>query len=214
MKIYPSLIAAPQLEIKNIITLLEPYCDGFHLDIMDFHFVPNLTWGPDMINAIRSSTTSQLWVHFMVDQPSNYLKKITLNTQDIVTIHREHQQYQKLLLDIKKSGYQAGLAYNPATPLDTDINLYKTIDQIVIMSVEPGFSGQQFQPNTLEKVKQLVQLKNEHKLEFSIALDGGINLENFSTIQSAGADTCAIGSALFKKADPITILQKFKQLVA
>lgn len=198
MLIYPSLIAGDILNLQKEITILEHYCDGFHIDIMDFHFVPNLTWGPIFVNAIRLSTMRELWIHLMVDNPAAYFPLLKLNKGDIITIHREHPHHLALLEEIQSHEFLASLAYNPETPLDP-AQFYETIDHVLLMTVRPGFSGQTFMKEVLEKLEQLVSLREEHKFNFTIALDGGIRKEQLPELARSGVNAVAMGFGLFEE---------------
>lgn len=207
MNIYPSLIASDLLHLKNTITTLEPFCSGFHIDIMDFHFVPNLTWGPQFVQALRSATNKPLWIHLMVDNPVPYIPLLQASSHDLVTVHVEQKNYREALHELKSKKIKAGIAYNPSTPIIKDPELYKNLHHILLMSVEPGFSWQEFKPEVLEKIKELVTFKRQHNLNFLILLDGGIKESNLALIKNAGADGVAIGSGIFGAPDPVHQLQ-------
>jgi Pentose-5-phosphate-3-epimerase len=219
LNIYASLIAANQLKLDFYIKELAPYCAGFHLDIMDFHFVPNLTFGPDMVNAIAHATQKQLWVHLMVDEPRAYLAKLQLRTNDIISVHYEsfknHLALEMVLKDIKNMGCQASLALKPATQIDVIIPVVHLLDQVLIMSVEPGFSGQRFLPETLKKLATLTELRSQQNWGFAIGLDGGITRDTLAQIQQYPIADIVMGSALFQTPDPVTEIisvQQDKQL--
>lgn len=208
MKIYPSLIAAKTLNLEKTITDLEPWCAGFHLDIMDFHFVDNLTCGPSWVNNIRKTTNKQLWVHLMVDEPHKYFDRLNLQPQDIVSIHLENINPSALLAEIRSRGWLASLALNPATPLDNAISLLPHIDQLVLMSVNPGFSGQEFMPETFAKLEQVTHLRKTKNYNFTIGIDGGINEKNIKELIKLGAHDFVMGHAIFGHEDPVKILKK------
>lgn len=213
--IFPSLISAPVLELETTIKKLEPYCAGFHLDVMDFHFVPNLTWGPVFINAIRQATHKTIHVHLMVDNPEKYLDKFTLNPHDIISVHPESVSkltFAQLLNDITKRGLIASIALNPSTPLETIITLPVPLNHVLLMSVQPGFSGQKFIPHILQKLQALVLFKKEHKLNFKISVDGGINQNNISELVSLGVDQVAIAAGIFGNPDPVIALRELQNV--
>ncbi|MGC2310932.1 MAG: ribulose-phosphate 3-epimerase [Candidatus Babeliaceae bacterium] len=217
MNIYPSLINAPLLNLEQTIKQLEPWCAGFHLDIMDFHFVPNLTWGPLFINAIRKATYKKLWIHLMVDAPSLYITTFRLSKGDIISIHQESatQEELKTLFKLLHSQHlQASLALNPETSLREIIDLIPYLDQVLLMSVQPGFSGQIFLRETYARLQQLQTLKKEYQASFSIALDGGITETIFNNLAQYDVDDIAMASALFnQEQDPATILKKLSSKV-
>ena len=209
-EIFPSLISANLLELKEEIELLEPHVAGFHIDVMDFHFVPNLTWGPAFINQIRRATNKKLWVHLMVDSPEKYLDRLELSDNDIVSVHFESQHHGPLLDlfdNIQSRGWVPSMALNPDTSIKVLDSVGK-LEPILLMSVEPGFSGQEFIPETADKLKKLAHLRKEQALPLTIALDGGINSTNAHELVSAGADQLAIASALFSDPDRLKALHK------
>jgi len=212
IKIYPSLIAADLLNLRVVIQELETSCDGFHVDIMDHHFVPNLTLGPDFVNSMACVTELPLWVHLMVTNPTAIVDKLQLRTQDLITLHYESFETSKLLLElvllIKKTGSKVGLALKPETEINLIIDLLVHFDQILIMSVEPGFSGQQFLPNSYHRIEQLIQLRRDQNLNFRIAIDGGVNSENISQLVQVGAQDLVAGTAIFNSSnEPVVELQ-------
>ncbi len=210
VEIFPSLISANLLHLQEELSTLEPYVAGFHLDVMDFHFVPNLTWGPSFINQIRMGTKKQLWVHLMVDYPETYFDRLILNAGDIVTIHIESPSlydFNTLSSAISQRGWTASVALNPSTPLEV-LNGLKT-NHVLLMSVEPGFSGQQFIPDTIEKLKSLDAKRLQSGIPYTIALDGGITENNVEELIQNGANQLAIASALFSHLNRIAAIKRF-----
>lgn len=213
IKIYPSLIAANLLILETEIKKLEPYCDGFHLDVMDFNFVPNLGLSIDTINQISSITDKQLWVHLMVENPSKCLDKLKLKEGDIFSFHIESEANAVTLISkIEEQNLKSSLVLNP----ETDYNMIKPytfqVDQITLMGVHPGFCGQRFLDATYDKLEDLVINKEEHNLKFSIGIDGGVNESNIAKLKQFGAIEFVIGSALFKSEDHIKFLQDIKKI--
>lgn len=209
VKIFPSLISSDILNLEQTVRALEPLCAGFHLDIMDFNFVPNLTWGPGFINAIRKVSKKQLWVHLMVDQPEKYLQHLTLHAGDIVSIHYENMSNDRLsriFRTLQENNLKASLAISPKTPIEVMKHFAHNIDQVLLMSVEPGFSGQVLLPGSYERLQTLYDLREEHNLHFTIGVDGGINGDNFSDLVQKGADDLAIASGIFATQDPVKTL--------
>lgn len=214
-KLYPSLIAADLLDLRTAIKELESSCDGFHLDLMDHHFVPNLSWGPDFVNSIACATELPLWVHLMVTDPGAIIEQLQLRTQDLVTLHYESFTSPELLLElallIKKTNTKVGLAVSPKTDISVIIGLLTQFHQILIMSVEPGFSGQQLLPASYAKIEQLIQARRDQNLNFRIAVDGGVNLANLNKLVQAGAQDLAVGAAIFDSFDgPVSELQRLR----
>lgn len=209
-KLFPSLISADLLNLQKEIDLLDPYVDGYHLDVMDFHFVPNLTWGPDFINAIRKATKKPLFVHLMVDYPERYLPRFSLNQGDTISIHREcrtHEEINDLLNQISALGYEASIALNPGTNIEALNSIEHHFQNVLIMSVEPGFSGQEFLGSTWQKLDELVAFRVKHNLSFTISIDGGINKSNARDIIARGADQLAVASAIFNNPDRLVAIK-------
>lgn len=213
-KIYPSLISGDLLNLEQQIKSLEPHCAGFHLDVMDFHFVPNLTWGPDFINAIRAVTQQQVWVDLLVDQPLPYLERLKLRSGDIVSIHYESMYDTNIFYQLHIKGWKASLALDPKTPIEVIIPFLDVIDHVLLMSVVPGFSGQEFVYESVEKLKKLHLLREEHEAEFTIGMDGGLNATTLPLVLPYGIDTVAIASGIFSAKNPLEALKKFGELRA
>lgn len=208
IQIFPSLISGDILGLRDQIKQLDPFCAGYHLDIMDGHFVPNITWGPIFINAIAQVTTNQLWIHMMVTDPALWLERLQLPAKSMIDFHIETDaDHQKLIASIKQKKMKAGIAISPKTPL-SDLNLVlSSVDYILVMSVNPGFSGQQFIPDTLERMQQLMHLKKENGYGYTLAADGGVNATNIRQLIDAGATQIAMASGIFAAEDPVEELQ-------
>lgn len=206
-------MSANILELKKEIELLEPHCDGFHLDVMDLHFVPNLTWGPTIINAIAKAVTKELFIHLMVEEPEKVIEYLQLPENSIISFHKiSTAKPSSVIKTINKKGWRASLAISPDDPADGVIPLIDQIHQVLVMAVRPGSSGQEFIPQTLAKVKFLDEYRKEHDLPLRIAIDGGINEDNIKKVVKAGVDDIAIASAIFKAEDRILALKKLKKL--
>ena len=211
INIYPSLMAANVLNLANEIKKLEPYCNGFHVDIMDNHFVPNLTFGIDTTNAIAQATKKQLWVHLMIERPEKMLPLLKLARKSIVSVHYEGM-HNKTIQMIKDHGWLASIALRPATSPDDITNLLPTIDQVLIMSVDPGFGGQIFLDSVVDKIEPLIAYRKKHNLSFTLGMDGGIDSENIEMLAQKGVQDFSIGSAIFKHKDPIAMLKSLQNL--
>lgn len=214
-KIFPSLISANLLQLNQVIAEMDPLCAGYHLDIMDFHFVPNLTFGPDFVNAIRKKTKKQLQIHLMVDYPEVYLDRLELAKNDIVCVHVESRTnigIAALFTRIREKGLIASVAINPFTPLEALISLHTSIEHLLLMSVVPGFSGQNFMPHTFNRLQSIKLFSQAHNLDFTLAVDGGITKEIAQQLINAGADELAIASAIFSSKNPLASLQELSQL--
>lgn len=213
IQIYPSLISADLMNLQREIELLDPYVPGYHLDIMDFHFVPNLTWGPAFMDAIARTTKRTLWVHLMVDNPTIWVETLNLPGGSIVTFHIETiEKNLHLIKHIQDKNWLAGLAINPKTNAERIFPFLNTISQVTIMSVEPGRSGQAFLPESLDKIEPLLGYRQSNGLKFRIAMDGGISEKNIKEISNRGVDDVAIAHALFSKSDPIEALKQLQKL--
>lgn len=213
IKIFPSILEANLLNLEQEIKKLEPYCDGFHLDVMDGHFVENLTFGPDFINQIRNISSKQLFVHLMVDDPEKWINLIKLNKNDILSFHIQSSKEPKKLIDqIHQKGWLASLAISPKTDIEKAYPYLNTADQILIMSVEPGKSGQKFIPESLKKIERISNYKTKNSLNYRIAVDGGVNKNNIVNLIGLGAQDFAIASAIFKAPNPINELENLYSL--
>lgn len=209
VQILPSLIAADLLNLEKEIRKLDPYVDGYHLDIMDFHFVPNLTIGPDTVNAVRLITDKPLYVHLMVDYPERYFERMKLHTNDIVAIHPESPSIlplDNLISSIITYNWTPSLALNPETPTSILQNISTPLRHLLLMSVHPGFSGQKFMPLVFDKITEIMLEEKASGNPYIIAVDGGINQDNAQALIHAGAHQLIIGSALFSKDDPLEAL--------
>ena len=211
-KLAPSILDADFSMIKNVLTMLEKNnVDLIHLDIMDGHFVPNITFGPKFVHTIKKNTSLPLSVHLMISKPEKYIKQFaqTLDKNDDLIIHVEASTHlDRSLQSIIDLGIKAGVALNPSTSLESIRYVLGKIDVILIMSVNPGFGGQKFIPFMIQKIKNTYQFVKKSKKNIDIQVDGGINLENLTTITEAGANILVIGSEIFKSDKPEDIIAK------
>ena len=175
--------------------------DYVHFDVMDGHFVPNLTMGPDIINAVRKSTTLPLDIHLMVEKPENFITMFDPKPGDIVCVHQEATVHlQRVLSQIKDTGATPGIAVNPATPIDVLKYVLADVGIVLIMTVNPGFAGQKLIPATLEKIRALRRIIDGHNLDIGIQVDGNVSFENAKIMRRAGADIFVAGtSSVFRK---------------
>ena len=216
MEIYPSLISSNLLAIQQTLTQFDPVCHGYHLDVMDDHFVPNLTWGADFINAIIAATQKPVHVHLMVQDPTRWIKRLNLRRTDFFIFHYESfsqaQDLEKFLEQLESKNIRVGMAINPATPLSVITDFLPSLDQVLIMSVNPGFSGQSFIQETTAKIPQLVSLRKTYHLEFHICMDGGISQQNIQSLYELGVSQVAVASAIFADKNPVTAIQNLYQM--
>lgn len=208
-KIFLSLMAADQLNLEHEIKKFEVYCDGFHLDVMDFHFVPNLTFGITAINQIARVTNKPLNVHLMVDDPEELLEQLHLRPNTLVTFHIESAENpDRLIKKIKNKELLAGIALSPEISYDMVNKYLMYIDQLLIMGVEPGFSGRELIPAAISTLETVAILKKAKNLKMTIAIDGGITEKNIVELKNKGAEVFHIGSAVFDTDDHITALER------
>ena len=199
--IAPSLLSADFSKLgEEILSVENSGVEWLHLDIMDGHFVPNLTFGPLVVASIRKRTESFLDCHLMVSEPDRWVDEFIAAGADCITIHQESTPHlHRLIQRIKEKGVAAGVSLNPSTPVSTLSEIISEIDLVLVMSVNPGFGGQAFIPSTLRKVEQLVEMKTDH--DFIIQIDGGMSSKTIAAARSAGVDVFVAGSAIFSEKD-------------
>ena len=212
--IAPSLLAADFLHLQSACDMLnESEADWFHLDIMDGRFVPNISYGPMLVNFFRKTTTKTCDVHLMIEEPERYTEAFKEAGADILTVHYEACKHlHRNIQQIKSLGMQAGVALNPHTPVELLKDILQDIDMVLIMSVNPGFGGQSFIPHTINKIKRMREMIDEQLLNVRIEIDGGVTLDNAQMIVDAGADILVAGSTVFKAANPIQTIAALKAI--
>ena len=200
IQISPSILSADFSQLGNEIKKLEEGgADMIHVDVMDGHFVPNLTIGPPVIKALKKNSSMMFDVHLMISPVHKYIEAYSDAGADIITIHPEAtDDLMSSISKIKELKKKVGVSLNPETKIDVILNILDQIDLVLIMSVNPGFGGQKFMPEVLDKIKQLKKIQIEKNLNFDIEIDGGINFDNYKKAIEAGANILVSGTTIFK----------------
>jgi len=211
----PSILSADFTNLSKQIRLVEMGgADWIHCDIMDGHFVPNITFGPLIVETVKRITKLPLDVHLMIENPDKYIEDFIKAGAHSVLVHFEEVVHLNSTVNrIKKLGAKAGVVINPSTPVKLIKDIVEYVDLVLIMSVNPGFGGQSFIKNSLRKIKETVKLRNEMNTDFLIEVDGGVDLKNTEDILNAGCDVFIIGSSIFKADDITATTLEFKNKI-
>ena len=213
IQLSPSILSADFSNLREEILKLEKGgADYIHLDVMDGLYVPNISFGPPVINKLRDITKIPFDVHLMIDKPERYIEDFVNAGADIITVHQEATVHlHRTIEKIKSYGVKAGIALNPATPLSTIEYVLDYIDLVLIMTVNPGFGGQKYIESMNKKIKEMRKIIDERNLNILIEADGGIKLDNYKDIASCGLDIIVVGSDIFGAEDIVERTKEFKR---
>jgi ribulose-phosphate 3-epimerase len=211
----PSILSADFSNLSQQIRLTEiGGADWIHCDVMDGHFVPNITIGPLIVKAVKKVTKLTVDVHLMIENPDNYIEAFAKAGSNYISVHVEAAVHLNRTINrIKEFGCKAGVVINPATPIDSIKEVAELVDLLLIMTVNPGFGGQNFIPNSIRRIKEAVKLRESLKADFLIEIDGGVNKETVKTAKEAGVDIFVAGSAVFNADNISAATAELKNLV-
>ena len=213
LKLAPSILSADFGHLaEDVKKIEEGGADYIHVDVMDGHFVPNISFGAPVMKCLNDKTGLPYDVHLMIENPDRYIDDFVTPQTEYITVHQEACVHlHRTIQNIKSKGVKAGVSINPATPVSTLECILPDVDLVLIMSVNPGFGGQKFIPGALEKVRELAEVKRTKGLDFVIEIDGGITLDNIGEVMEAGVEMAVAGSAVFKAEDVVERVKAFKQ---
>ena len=199
IKLAPSILSADFARLLEDVKKVEKAgCEYLHIDVMDGHFVPNITLGPGIVKSLRKDVNMVFDAHLMIENPDNYIKEFADAGCDIIVVHQEACTHlHRTIQNIKSHGIKAGVALNPATPIETIKYVLQDVDMVLLMSVNPGVGGQSYIPVVTEKIKELKALIDEMNLDIDIEVDGGVKPSNIAEVVNAGANVIVAGSAIF-----------------
>ncbi|MBI3036572.1 ribulose-phosphate 3-epimerase [Candidatus Woesearchaeota archaeon] len=213
VKIAPSILSADFGKLADEIRKVEKYVDMLHIDVMDGHFVPNITFGPPVVRSVRVVTKLPFDVHLMVEEPDNFIDNFIDAGANLLTVHVETAKHlNRTISNIKKKGAMAGVALNPATSLSALDHVLEDVDLVLIMTVNPGFGGQHFIRGMLPKIRKLKEMIDKAKLNVEIEVDGGINGDTARQAVSAGADILVAGSYIYESSDLVAAISSLRNL--
>ncbi|HKK95546.1 MAG TPA: ribulose-phosphate 3-epimerase [Anaerovoracaceae bacterium] len=214
IKLAPSILSADFSKLgDDVKTVFEAGADYLHIDVMDGHFVPNISYGSVVMKSLNGITDISYDVHLMIEDPDKHIEDFITEKTEYITVHQEACVHlNRTIQNIKEHGIKVGVSINPATPISVLAEVLNEVDMILIMSVNPGFGGQKFIPSTINKVKELNKLRKENDYSYLIEIDGGINMGNVKAVKSAGVDIVVAGSAVFGAEDIAKRIKKLKSI--
>jgi ribulose-phosphate 3-epimerase len=215
-KIAPSILSADFSKLAEQVRLAEiGGADIIHCDIMDGKFVPNITFGPVVVSSVRKVTKLPIDVHLMIESPDNFIEDFIKAGADYISVHQEEVVHlHRTISKIKELGAKAGVVINPATPVNTLVDILEFVDFVLVMSVNPGFGGQKFIESSLKKIEELSKIRDKENLSFEIEIDGGVTSENIEKISKVGCDIFVAGSSVFGQDNISAAATELKNLVS
>ena len=213
IKLAPSILSADFARLlEDVKKVEEAGCEYLHIDVMDGHFVPNITLGPNIVKSLRKDVNMVFDAHLMIENPDMYIKDFAEAGCDIIVVHQEACKHlHRTIQNIKSYNIKAGVALNPATPIETIKHVLKDVDMVLIMTVNPGFGGQSFIDSMIDKIRELKAIVVEQNLNIDIQVDGGIKPSNVADVVNAGANVIVAGSAIFNSSDIKETVIEFRE---
>ena len=213
IKLAPSILSADFARLlEDVKKVEEAGCEYLHIDVMDGHFVPNITLGPNIVKSLRKDVNMIFDAHLMIENPDMYIKDFAEAGCDIIVVHQEACKHlHRTIQNIKSYNIKAGVALNPATPIETIKHILKDVDMVLIMTVNPGFGGQSFIDSMIDKIRELKAIVDEQSLNIDIQVDGGIKPSNVADVVNAGANVIVAGSAIFNSSDIKETVIEFRE---
>ena len=213
IKLAPSILSADFARLlEDVKKVEEAGCEYLHIDVMDGHFVPNITLGPNIVKSLRKDVNMVFDAHLMIENPDMYIKDFAEAGCDIIVVHQEACKHlHRTIQNIKSYNIKAGVALNPATPIETIKHVLKDVDMVLIMTVNPGFGGQSFIDSMIDQIRELKAIVDEQSLNIDIQVDGGIKPSNVADVVNAGANVIVAGSAIFNSSDIKETVIEFRE---